>query len=173
MSHRFHVHPQLMRSPGDGVELDARDRARSIDVDDAIAGHARPPHGVIDFLPRAIGPIDTDRQLDLPFGSSAPMPLDHGLVALAYPALLEHHTQLALRLGTAPHDNDARRAHVQAMNDHGVGIFGLNPARQAVFLAHAAPGHTQQAAGFVDNDQLRREIEDGEPAVRGRAVGRR
>src|SRR3954466_14560447 len=35
MSHRLHMHPQLMRASGDGIKLDARNRARSVDVEDA------------------------------------------------------------------------------------------------------------------------------------------
>src|SRR5215218_1746255 len=42
MSHGLHVHPQLMRTPGDGIELDVRNRARSVDVDDAITRQAWP-----------------------------------------------------------------------------------------------------------------------------------
>src|SRR6187200_654975 len=103
MSHGFHVHPQLMRTSRDWIEFDARNRARSVDVDDTIAGQARPAHAVIDFLLRAVGPIDADGELDLSRGSSHPTPLDQGLVALAHTALLEHDTQLALRFGTAPH----------------------------------------------------------------------
>src|SRR3954463_4955459 len=45
--------------------------------------------------------------------------------------------QLALRLGTTPHDDDARRAHVQAMNDQRVGICSLAHARVSNLAANA------------------------------------
>jgi hypothetical protein len=58
------------------------------------------------------------------------------------------------------------------MNDHRVGKLGLHPTRQAVLLAGVAPRHAQQAAGFVDNDQLIREMKDGKPAVLRRTVNK-
>ena len=171
MPHGLHVNPQLVRAPGHWLKFDARQRLRCAGVEYAISGEARPAHGVIDYSLRAVGPVNVDGELDLPRECCGPLPIDQGLVALAHQALLEHDAQVALRLGTAPHDDDARRAHVQSMNDHGVGHLSLHPARQAILLAGTATGNAQQPAGLVDNDQLRREIENGKSVVGRRIVG--
>lgn len=108
-----HVNPQLVASPSLGVEPHARGLGQA--PDHLPIGDSGPPVRAVDFLPRTVGPVDSDRQVDCPsiVGDMAPNLRDIGLSNLPF---LELKPKVALRMGGKGKHHDTRCVTIKPMN---------------------------------------------------------
>ncbi len=120
----------------------------------------------VDDAQRPVRPIQADGQVDetpavfaLRRGQVAG---HHGDVALVDLTLGEGAAEGALRGGVAGHEHEAGGGHVQAVDDQGIRIDGLDPGAQAVLLVLAPTGDREQAGGFVEDQEVVVGVEEGE-----------
>ena len=82
-------------------------------------------------------------------------------VLLADHALLEGEAHAAQHLKAAREQHQARCRRVEPMHDERVRVHRLHTRLQAVLAVLATGGHGEQAGGFVDDEEVVVEIEDG------------
>ena len=123
MANLTHVDAKLVRAPGFGMKPDPAFAVTCLEpspIGDGLATFG------IDFLQRAIGPVDHDRHVDcaLCFGQTTPNPCDIGLFHLSF---LELKAEVALGMGRQSEDHDARCVPVKSMHQQGVRECPLRP----------------------------------------------
>ena len=157
------MHAQLVRAPGDRLELQAAEGvgARSVAIEHAIARERTPAAQRVDDLAGAIVRVLGQRQVDLA-AVLHDMPVHHRYVLLADDALLEGETHAAQHLRAAREQHQAGGGGVEAVHDAGVGPARLDPRRQAVVTARPARGHGEQAGWLVGDDKELIDVEDGD-----------
>lgn len=163
----LHMHPQLVGAAGFGEEAHPRGAvfyAHPAPI--SLSGFAGV---VVHMLQGAIGPVDDQRQVDLAFflGDLAPDAGDVGLFGVSF---LELQAEVALCVGRAGEDHDARGIHIEAVNQEGFGEDRLQAREQAIREVIAFAGDRQEACGFVDQKQFVIFVQDIERS-RGRRVG--
>ena len=165
MAERLQMNPQLVSSPGQGLELDAGRVGAWVDGSDPPASLAGLAVLMVYDLARAVRPIGGDRQVDQgPAVTRIVMrphlARDNRNIALADRAIREGNAQLALHLRAAAHHAKAGSRHVEPMHDQGIRVHRLRPRRKAILLIGAASRHAQHAGGFVQHDEVLVHMDD-------------
>ena len=157
MAQRLQVHAQLVRASGDGLQQHAGGARSRVVRQHPPAGAAGPPLLVIDDAARAVQPVQDQGQVDQSPAvvglGRCQQTLHHRDVLFVHLALFKAEVERALGGRATGHDDQAGGGHVEPVHHQGVGKRGLRAGRQAVLLVLAAPGHGQQAGGFVEHQQ--------------------
>ena len=108
---------------------------------------------MVDHLFGPVGPVDTDRQIDHArlFARRAKDMCHIGLLGLPF---FELQPKVALGMGRAGKDHDARGISVQPMDQQRLGKDRLKPADQAIGQVLSLPRHRQEPMGLHNENQL-------------------
>ncbi len=136
----LHVHAKLMRATGFRCEFEARTLFSGIVTEYPVEGERGFAHLEIDFMERAVRPVDDERQVDFAGGLSK-FPLDNGDIEFAHVSVLKLDAQAAMHFLAARQNEQAGRITVQTMHDQSLRVVGLDAFDQAVLLFCAASGY--------------------------------
>ena len=98
--------------------------------------------GVIHHLPRPVGPVTDEGEIDTAFVMRR-RAFNHGQVGLFHPPLLKLTRQGAVGFEVLSDHNDARRCQIQPMDNHGVGMLDQNASVKTVPVCFEAARNAQ------------------------------
>ncbi len=146
---RQHVHPQLVRAPGDGGQFDAAVVAAAFEY--APEGQRMLAQFVIDHMPWLGRRVVTQRQVDAATVLLRLAPAQRGVSLFRF-AVMKLTGQLAVRIGIAGEHDEPGGLPVQAVHDAGFGVAVLLQAgHQAVAIVFGPPWHGEQQGRLVDH----------------------
>ena len=150
MPNGLQVHPQLMRSPCQGLQLQPRGGDFSVQHAPSRGGWLARLQ--VHLLARASRPVSRQRRFDDAFLLSHP-PRDHSDVLFVHLTLLESHAQLPLRSRMAGEQHQARGGLIEPMNHLRFWVPVAQRGGQVVQAAFALAGHRQQTCRLVHHQQ--------------------
>lgn len=152
VAQRREMHAQLVAAAGDRRESDAGSLRERIACKHGEMCRRRFANRVINHLPRPVGPIANQGQIDGARVVHNQAVRDRNIV-FADRALFKRAADRTLRSNAAREHHQARGLHIETMYDQRIGELSLYTSAQAVLFVWPATGDGQQAAGLIDNDE--------------------
>lgn len=153
---------ELVAAARDGLKGDAG--AVDLAGENAVARLGGPSVDEVDDLHGAVVDVGAQREVDEAV-VGGDVALEERGVAFLHGAALEHHGEVALGLGREGDQQQAGSLHVEPVNDHGargVREHAAHAGDDAVGLVGPFSGNGEEAGWLVDDDEIRRVMEDGD-----------
>lgn len=162
MAQFLHMNAELVRAPGQRGE--AQCGGGLLPRDDFPIRLCGAAPDVADHLERAVGPVTAQRQVNM-----AAFPLhaapNAGYIGFVDFSPFELLAEAALRGLVHRHDEEARCAHIQPVDEQGLREVGLGAMFQTILLCGVFAGNTQQARGLGQDQQIIVPVEDVQRAA--------
>jgi len=94
------------------------------------------------------------------------MPPDQGDIAFLRLPFFKLQGDMGMRLISEPHNDKARRVHVETVNDTGGAMVAFHPCFQTISQIGRLAGYTQQAGGFFQHYYVLIEMDDRQDPLR-------
>ena len=152
MAERLHMHPELVRATRFRREFDAATVFGRVVAHDAVKRERGFAGLEVDFVQRAIGPVDDERQIHFA-RCRCKLAIDQSNITLVDLPVLKGNAQSAVHVLAARQDEQAGGVAIEAMHDQGVRVLDLDTADQTILLFGTASGYGEQAAGLARDEQ--------------------